>query len=284
MSAAARCSRSPSATDLALGATGTHPWADYRSQQIIDTAHYRRVADDLRYVARRNNTFSLHVHVGIKEHQPCRADLRQAARRVCRCCSPCRRTRRTSTGRTAACTPRARRSSPRASRAAGSPNAFGSWDAYREYIETLIDVGSIIEFTQVWWSVRPHFSFGTVEVRICDVQMTAAESEGLAGTDGRGRRPVRPRRGRGAPDRATAGRLIEENMWRAIRYGMDAKIVELRPRSEHPGARGDSRCCSPGPRRCAGSSGSSRCYPSATAPSVSVGMIAAGISARGCLR
>src|SRR5436305_14555163 len=51
---------------LALGATGTHPWSDYRDQQIIDTEHYRRVEDGLGYVAWRNNTFSLHVHVGIR--------------------------------------------------------------------------------------------------------------------------------------------------------------------------------------------------------------------------
>src|SRR3978361_107669 len=50
----------------ALGATGTHPWADYREQHNIDTEHYRRVVDGLQYVARRNNTFSLHVHVGVR--------------------------------------------------------------------------------------------------------------------------------------------------------------------------------------------------------------------------
>src|SRR3954466_13192663 len=51
---------------VALGATGTHPWADYREQRTIDTEHYRRVVEGLQYVARRNNTFSLHVHVGVR--------------------------------------------------------------------------------------------------------------------------------------------------------------------------------------------------------------------------
>src|SRR5215218_2070080 len=54
------------ARGIALGATGTHPWADYREQPNIDTEHYRRVVDGLRYVARRNNTFSVHVHVGVR--------------------------------------------------------------------------------------------------------------------------------------------------------------------------------------------------------------------------
>ena len=55
----------------------------------------------------------------------------------------------------------------------GVPDAFGGWAAYREYIEWLVRTRSIVEFTQVWWSVRPHFGFGTVEVRICDAQSTA---------------------------------------------------------------------------------------------------------------
>ena len=98
----------------------------------------------------------------------------------CRCCSRCPPTRRTSTGATAACSPRARRASPRASRAAASPTRSAAGRAYREYIEFLMRTSSIVEFTQVWWSVRPHFSFGTVEVRICDVQATAQESDALA--------------------------------------------------------------------------------------------------------
>ena len=52
---------------MALGATGTHPWADYREQPIIDTEHYRRVEEGLKYVAWRNNTFSLHVHLGVRD-------------------------------------------------------------------------------------------------------------------------------------------------------------------------------------------------------------------------
>jgi glutamate---cysteine ligase / carboxylate-amine ligase len=55
------------ARGIALGATGTHPWSDYREQPNIDTEHYRRVVDGLQYVARRNNTFSIHVHVGVRD-------------------------------------------------------------------------------------------------------------------------------------------------------------------------------------------------------------------------
>ena len=66
-SGAGGCSRSPPRSGVALGATGTHPWADYREQPIIDTEHYRRVEEGLKYVAWRNNTFSLHVHLGVRD-------------------------------------------------------------------------------------------------------------------------------------------------------------------------------------------------------------------------
>jgi len=219
--------------DVLLGATGTHPWADYRRQQIIDTEHYRRVAEDLRYVARRNNTFSLHVHVGIN-------DIDRAVR-VCdrmRVVLPLLLAVSANSpyvdgedsGLHSARTQIFTKSFPRC----GVPELFGGWDAYRDYIQTLIDVGSIVEFTQVWWSVRPHFSFGTVEVRICDVQLTAAESDGLSALIvALVARCARDEdEGRPLPD--TAGRLVEENMWRAIRYGMDGRIVNFDRRTEHP--------------------------------------------------
>ena len=165
------CSRWP-AQGVALGATGTHPWADYREQPIIDTEHYRRVEEGLKYVAWRNNTFSLHVHLGVR-------DIDRAVR-VCdrlrpvlplllaiSANSPYLDGR--DSGLQSARTQSFTKSFPRC----GIPDAFGGWPAYREYIEFLKRTNSIVEFTQVWWSVRPHFSFGTVEVRICDAQATA---------------------------------------------------------------------------------------------------------------
>ena len=62
----------------------------------------------------------------------------------------------------------------------GVPDVFGSWQAWDDYVELLLRTNSIVEFTQLWWSVRPHHSFGTVEVRICDAQTTGPESDGLA--------------------------------------------------------------------------------------------------------
>ncbi|MDE3131098.1 MAG: YbdK family carboxylate-amine ligase [Acidobacteriota bacterium] len=214
------------AHNLLLGATGTHPWADYREQRIIDTEHYHRVEDGLKYVAWRNNTFSLHVHVGI-----------QGADRAVRICDRLRpvlplllaisanspyldgRDSGLHSARTQSFT----KSFPRC----GIPDHFGGWDAYRSYIEFLIQTRSIVEFTQVWWSVRPHFSFGTVEVRICDAQATAQESDALAALMtaciAQATRDV----DEGVPFADPAPRLIEENMWRAIRYGLSGSLLDF---------------------------------------------------------
>ena len=219
-----------------LGATGTHPWADYREQPIIDTEHYRRVAEGLKYVAWRNNTFSLHVHVG------CR-DIDRAVRACDRlrpvlpallavsANSPYLDGR--DSGLHSARTQSFTKSFPRC----GIPDAFGGWRAYREYVEFLIRTASIVEFTQVWWSVRPHFSFGTVEVRICDAQSTAGEADALAALIVACIAQAMRDGDEGVPFEDPAPRLVEENMWRAIRFGLDGRLIDLERAEEYPARR-----------------------------------------------
>ncbi|GAC1438806.1 MAG: glutamate--cysteine ligase [Solirubrobacteraceae bacterium] len=221
--------------EAVLGATGTHPWADYRDQPIINTEHYRRVEEGLQYVARRNNTFSLHVHVGV--------------RGIERAIGVCDRLRPVLplllalsanspyldgrySGLHSARTQSFTKSFPRC----GVPDAFGGWPAYRRYIDALIRTNSIVEYTQVWWSVRPHFAFGTVEVRICDAQSTAAESEALAALIVACVAQALREHDEGAPLDPLAPRLIEENMWRAIRHGLDGSMVDWLTEEEYPSA------------------------------------------------
>ncbi len=221
------------AQGVALGATGTHPWADYREQPIIDTEHYRRVEEGLKYVAWRNNTFSLHVHLGV--------------RGIDRAVRVCDRLRPVlplllaisanspyldglDTGLHSARTQSFTKSFPRC----GVPDPFGGWCAYREYIEFLVRTRSIVEFTQVWWSVRPHFNFGTVEVRVCDAQATAQESDALAGLIAACIAQATRDVDEGVPFSDPAPRLIEENMWRAIRFGLDGRLLDLGRGVEYP--------------------------------------------------
>jgi carboxylate-amine ligase len=223
------------ASGLALGATGTHPWADYRRQPIIDTEHYRRVEQGLRYVAWRNNTFSLHVHVGIRD-----------ADRAVRVCDRLRpvlplllaisanspfldgRDSGLHSARSQIFT----RSFPRC----GVPDAFGSWEEYARYIAFLVRTNSIVEYTQVWWSVRPHFAFGTVEVRICDAQSSAEESDALAALIVACVAQAARDDDEGRPSPDLPPRLIEENVWRAIRYGLDAELLDLPGGEPYPAA------------------------------------------------
>jgi carboxylate-amine ligase len=211
---------------VALGSTGTHPWADYREQPNIDTEHYRRVVDGLQYVARRNNTFSLHVHVGV-----------HGADRAVRVCDRLRPALPTllavsanspfldgrDAGLHSARTQTFTKSFPRC----GVPDAFGTCESYGRYIDFLIATNSIVEYTQVWWSVRPHFSFGTVEVRICDAQATAPESEALAALITACVAQAARDEDEGRPHEDLPRRMLEENLWRAIRYGMDGQLIDL---------------------------------------------------------
>lgn len=218
---------------IVLGATGTHPWSDYREQRIIDTEHYRRVEEGLKYVAWRNNTFSLHVHVGMR-------GLDRAVK-VCDRLRPVLplllaisanspfvdgRDSGLHTARTQTFT----KSFPRC----GVPDAFGSWDAFRAYLEFLVATRSIVEYTQVWWSVRPHLAFGTVEVRICDAQSTAGESEGLASLIVACVTQAARDVDEGIPFEDLPGRLIEENVWRAIRFGLDGELLDLGSGDAYP--------------------------------------------------
>jgi carboxylate-amine ligase len=211
---------------IALGATGTHPWADYREQRNIDTEHYRRVVEGLQYVARRNNTFSLHVHVGAR-------DVDRAVRACDRlrpvlplllsisANSPYLDAR--DSGLHSARSQAFTKSFPRC----GIPDAYGSWKAFREYIEFLIRTDSIEEYTQVWWSIRPHLTFGTVEVRICDAQTTASEAEALGSLIVAAVAQALRDVDEGVPFNDPPGRFVEENFWRAIRYGQDGALLDL---------------------------------------------------------
>jgi len=223
------------ARGVALGATGTHPWADYREQRNIDTEHYRRVVDGLQYVARRNNTFSLHVHVGAH-------DLDRAVRACDRlrpvlpmllaisANSPYLDAR--DSGLHSARSQAFTKSFPRC----GIPDAYGSWASFRDYVDFLIRTHSIVEYTQVWWSIRPHLSFGTVEVRICDAQSTALESEALTGLIVACVAQALRDYDEGIPFADPPRRLIEECFWRAIRYGQDGKLIDLDRAEEYPAA------------------------------------------------
>jgi carboxylate-amine ligase len=211
---------------LALGATGTHPWSSWRDQRIIDTPHYRRNDEILKYVVWRNNTFGMHTHVAVR-----------GADRAIRVASALRNWlpellavsasspfhEGVDTGLHSARTQVFTRFFPRC----GVPDALHSWDEHAAYVRFLYETGSIDEPTQLWWSVRPHMDFPTVEIRICDGQPDLAEAQSLAALmvslTARCARAI----DEGEPLPEQPRRLIEENVWRAIRYGLSGELIDL---------------------------------------------------------
>ena len=163
-----------------LAATGTHPWSPWQDQRIIDTEHYHRVERDLQYVAWRNNTFSVHVHVGVRgaDRALLVCDrLRPVLPELLALSSNSPFLDGRDSGLHSARTQIFTKSFPRC----GIPEPFGSFRAYSDYVDFLVRTRSIVEHTQLWWSVRPHHAYGTVEVRICDAQTSAEGSTALAG-------------------------------------------------------------------------------------------------------
>lgn len=209
-----------------LGGTGTHPWSPWQEQRIIDTPHYRRNDEILRYVVWRNNTFGLHVHVGVRG--PDRAVAVQNALRgflpellALSCSSPF--VEGCYTHLHSARTQIFTRMFPRC----GVPDSYEGWAGFEAYVRALYQTGSIDEHTQLWWSVRPHLAYPTVEIRICDGQPRVGEAQSLAAlayaltariaraVDEREPLPDHPRR------------MIEENLWRAIRHGLSGELIDL---------------------------------------------------------
>jgi carboxylate-amine ligase len=211
---------------VSLAATGTHPWAAYLEQEIIDTPHYNRLRRELAWVARRNQTWSLHAHVGVR-----------GADRAIAVCDHLRSVLPTllaisanspfldgvDSGLATVRTQIFTRTFPRC----GVHDPFGDWATYADFVNLLRETNSIVESTQLWWSVRPHHAFGTVEVRICDAQSRGSESFRLGALLMACVAQAAIDYDDGVLPEPMKARAIEENLWRAIRFGLDGKMIDF---------------------------------------------------------
>ena len=211
---------------LVLGATGTHPWSSWRDQRIIDTPHYRRNDEILKYVVWRNNTFGVHTHVAIRGADRAirvTTALRNWLPELLAVSASSPFHEGVDTGLHSARTQVFTRFFPRC----GVPDALGSWAEHEGYVRFLYETGSVDEPTQLWWSVRPHMDFPTVEIRICDAQPDLAEAQSLTALmvslTARCARAI----DEGEPLPEQPRRLIEENLWRAIRHGLSGELIDL---------------------------------------------------------
>ena len=211
---------------IALSSTGTHPWSPWQEQRIIDTPHYQRNNEYLRYVVWRNNTFGLHVHVGIngpdRAIRVCSA-LRNYLPELLAVSASSPFVEGVFTYLHSARTQVFTRMFPRC----GIPDWFEGWDDWEQYVRFLFETGSVTEHTQLWWSVRPHLQFPTVEVRICDAQPEVAEARSLAALIYSLTARIARALDEGEPLPSWPHRLLEENLWRAIRYGLSGELIDF---------------------------------------------------------
>jgi glutamate---cysteine ligase / carboxylate-amine ligase len=211
---------------VGLACTGTHPWSRWQDQRIIDTPHYRRNNEILQYVVWRNNSFGLHAHIGIRGADRaiavCNA-FRNVLPELLALSASSPFVEDCVTGLHSARTEIFTKLFPRC----GVPDAYDSWDGFESYVRFLYHTQSIDEHTQLWWSVRPHLAFPTVEVRICDAQPDLEHACSLAALihslAARFARAI----DEGEPLPDLPHRLIEENMWRAIRHGLSGKLIDF---------------------------------------------------------
>ncbi len=221
--------------DVTLGANGTHPFSPWHEQEIIDTPHYRIVEGQLKYVAWRNNTFGIHVHVGVR-----------GADRAIAVCNALRTFVPELTA-AAASSPwledrytylRSTRSQifTRMFPRCGLPDAFDGWAAYEDFVRYLLKVGSIREHTEIWWTIRPHQSFGTVEIRACDALPDINQSLALCALQV----ALVARLARAYDEGETLPvyeqRYLEENVWRSLRWGLDWELIDFAAERSVPAA------------------------------------------------
>jgi carboxylate-amine ligase len=218
---------------ILLGGVGTHPWSSWRDQRIIDTPHYRRNDELLRYVVWRNNTFGLHVHVGIAGADRAVAvcnGLRAYLPELLALSASSPFLEGVNTYLHSSRTQIFTRMFPRC----GVPDVYDGWDGFDAYVSVLYETGSIDEHTQLWWSVRPHLAFPTVEIRICDAQPEVGEAQALAALCYSLAARIARALDEGEPVPLPPHRMIEENLWRAIRYGLSGELIDLRTLTARP--------------------------------------------------
>jgi carboxylate-amine ligase len=212
---------------VVLANTGTHPWSPWQEQRIIDTPHYRRNDEILRYVVWRNNTFGLHVHTAIRGADRAvrvTGAVRNFLPELLAFSASSPFTENVNSGLHSVRTEIFTKFFPRC----GIPDAWSSWDAYEEYVRWLFATGSIDEHTQIWWSVRPHLAFPTVEIRICDGQPQQAEAVALVALMYSLTARIARALDEGEPLPNHPHHLLEENFWRAIRHGLAGELLDLR--------------------------------------------------------
>jgi len=210
---------------LAVGASGTHPFSHWQDQLITDHVRYNQIVNELQEAARSNLIFGLHVHVGI-ENRKLAIHLANSARYflphvyALSTNSPFWEARMTGykSFRT-----KVFDKFPRT----GIPEYFDSIEAYENYVSLLIKTNCIDNAKKIWWDLRVHPFFNTIEFRICDVPMTVMETTAITALFQAITAKLYKLRNKNMNYIQYQRALINENKWRASRYGIDGYLIDF---------------------------------------------------------
>jgi carboxylate-amine ligase len=217
---------------LQLAAAATHPFADWRQQEIYPDERYAKILENMQLVARANLIFGLHVHVGIEDRETL-IHLMNAARYflphllALSSNSPFWVGMKTGL-KSYRC--KVFDKFPRTN----MPDFFPSWGEYENYVKLLIKTNCIDEPKKIWWDVRPHPNFGTLEFRVCDIPMRADETIALAALIQATVVKLWRLYEQNQSFRLYRRSLLMENKWRAARYGLDGKLIDFGKQTEVP--------------------------------------------------
>jgi carboxylate-amine ligase len=208
---------------LGLLCAGTHPFTDWQTQQISPKERYLQLVEQMQWMARRLQIFGVHVHVGVRAPEkaiPVVNALCQYVPHFLALSSSSPFWVGCDTGLASART-KVFEGLP----TAGLPYQLSGWDEFEAYMETLISTHAISSVREVWWDIRPHPGFGTVELRICDGLPTLDEIGAVAALSQCLVEQFDGQLDRGYTLPTPTTWVIRENKWRAARYGLDADIV-----------------------------------------------------------
>jgi glutamate---cysteine ligase / carboxylate-amine ligase len=217
---------------LTIGSAGTHPFALWEQQRIVGRTRYRDLISALRFVARQELIFGMHVHVGVDDadkavHVANGMRVHLPVLLALSANSPFWRSDQT--GLRSTRTP-IFRAFPRV----GIPPAYRDWDDYSRQIDFMVRSGVMEDYTYLWYDVRPHPRFGTVEIRVCDSQTRIEHTLGLAALIQAMVRELCEHYAAGAHFGDYPWQMLDENKWLAARHGLDGELVDLPERRRVP--------------------------------------------------
>ncbi len=217
---------------LTFGAASTHPFSNWQQQEIFPDERYYTLVEDMQVLARSLLIFGMHVHVGIENRETqiqLMNELRYFLPHILALSVNSPFWIGTETGL------KSYRSKvfeqfPRTN----IPDAFQSWGEYQAYTQLLIRTNCIDNPKRIWWDIRPHPTFPTLEIRICDVPMTIDESVAIAALIQAIVAKLFMLYRKNLSFRVYSRALIMENKWRAVRYGLDGKLIDFGRQREVP--------------------------------------------------